>query len=53
VGPAGVGQQFVPIFDGVVPVLHAGQEISFDVVFRTTHSGVSFNPFFVIAGIRP
>jgi hypothetical protein len=30
-----------------------GVEVGFDVVFRTTHSGVSFNPFFVIAGIRP
>src|SRR5262249_34277769 len=53
VGAAGVGQQFVPIFTGVVPLLHAGQEVGFDVVFRTTHSGVAFNPFFVIAGIMP
>src|SRR5262249_61760664 len=51
--PAGVGQQWAPIFDGIIPRLYSGQEGSFDVFLRTTHSKVDFTPLFVIASIAP
>jgi hypothetical protein len=51
--PAGLGVPVVPVFDGVVPRIRSGQELSFDLVFRTRRHGVSFNPFVVIASILP
>jgi hypothetical protein len=51
--PAGVGQPWMPVFDGNIPRLFSGQEVSVDVVIQTTHNSVAFNPFAVIAGILP
>jgi hypothetical protein len=51
--PAGVGMPWVGVDEGPVPLIHSGQRIGFDVVFRTTHSSVSFNPFFAIAAQLP
>jgi hypothetical protein len=51
--PAGVGLPWVMVNEGAIPRISSGEQIGFDVVFRTTHSHVSFNPFFVIASRLP
>jgi hypothetical protein len=51
--PAGLGVPWIMVDEGPSTRIASGQQIGFDVVFRTTHSSVSFNPFFVIASRLP
>jgi hypothetical protein len=51
--PGGLGRAWAPVYDGAVPRLYSGQEAGVDIVFRTTHSNVSFIPFAVIDPIMP
>jgi hypothetical protein len=51
--PGGIGQPWIGVREGSVPVIYPGQEIRITIDFKTTHSNVSFLPFFVIASNLP